>query len=721
MADRSGRCARTLSAGLLVALLVGLPLPQPAPAQTAPASLVADDVTYDAETERLTASGEVEVLYEGRVLRARRIVYDTRSEEIRVTGPMTLTDPGGVVFLADAAALSPDLREGLIEGARLLIDGQLQIAAAELRRTDGRFNTLYNTVASACVVCAENPTPTWAVRAARITQDEENRRIYFENATVELLGVPVAYAPRLSFPDPRVDRASGVLLPTVQQSDIYGLGVKVPYYRVLGRSGDITVTPFVTTGGAVIVEGEYRRRLRRGGFDLRGAFAIDDGLNDDGAGRGWFSAVGDYRLPRDFVLGFDVNVASDDSFLQQFDYSDTDLLTSVIAVQRTRRNAFLNVEGIRFQSLRDDEDTNTVPFVLPYATYRRVMDTSTFGRFGYNVDALGISREVGRDVFRAGGGVDWHHDWTAPNGMLLAATAATEFDAYQVWRQPGESEGARARAVPIVSAELRWPFARTTGRAQHVIEPAAQVVYSRYVGDENVPNEDSQLPEFDTTNLFSLNRFPGRDRWETGLRANVGVSYTRYDPAGWSAGATLGRVLRTQELDDFSEGTGLRGPHSDWVGAVSVDFDWGLTVANRALFDDSLAFRRNELAFGYDGPFGAVSAAYVFLEEDDGNPALGEQPQTNEFSLEAAYRVHPNWEIRGLWRYDLTSDSNLRTGAGVTYGNECAEFDLSVSRRFTSSNNVPPSTSIRFGLRLAGIGDGEARDWPARVCLTRGT
>lgn len=721
MADRRVRFARALRAAALAAPLVVLPLSHPAPAQTRPASLVADAVTYDEETGSLTASGDVEVLYEGRVLRARRIDYDTRSEEIRVTGPMTLTDPDGVVFLADAAALSPDLREGLIEGARLLIDGQLQLSATEMRRSDGRFNTLYNTVASACVVCAENPTPTWAVRAARITQDEKAQRIYFEDATVELLGVPVAYVPRLSFPDPRVDRASGLLLPTLQQSDIYGFGVKVPYYRVLGRSGDMTVTPFVTTGGAVILQGEYRRRLERGGFDLRGAFAIDDGLGDDGAGRGWFSAVGDYRLPQDFVLGFDVNVASDDSFLQQFDYSDTDLLTSVIAVQRTRRNEFLNVEGIRFQSLRDDEDTATVPFVLPYATYRRVIDTSTFGRFGYNVDALGISRDVGRDVFRVGGGADWRHDWTAPNGMLLSAVAATEFDVYQVWRQPGQSEGARARAVPIVSGELRWPFTRTTGQAQHVIEPAVQVVYSSYVGDQNVPNEDSQLPEFDTTNLFSLNRFPGRDRWETGLRANVGVSYTRYDPAGWSAGATLGRVLRTEELGEFTEGTGLRGPLSDWVGSVSVNFDWGLTVVNRALFDDRLAFRRNELAFGYDGEFGAVSAAYVFLEQDDSNPALGEQPETNEFSLEAAYRVRPNWEIRGLWRYDVASSSNLRTGAGVTYGNECAEFDLSVSRRFTSSNNVPPSTSIQFGLRLAGIGDGEARDWPARVCLTRGT
>jgi LPS-assembly protein len=186
-------------------------------------------------------------------------------------------------------------------------------------------------------------------------------------------------------------------------------------------------------------------------------------------------------------------------------------------------------------------------------------------------------------------------------------------------------------------------------------------------------------------------------------------------------GLTLGRVLRSEPLDEFAEGSGLQSAASDYVGAVSLDFDWGLQVVNRALFDTDLNFRRNELAFGYDGEFGLVNAAYIFLAEDDSNPALGDQPQTNEFSIDARYRVRPNWEIRGLWRYDVATNNNLRAGAGIAYGNECAEFDLSVSRRYTSSNNVPPSTTIRFGLRLAGIGDGQTRNWPERVCLTRGT
>jgi LPS-assembly protein len=255
-----------------------------------------------------------------------------------------------------------------------------------------------------------------------------------------------------------------------------------------------------------------------------------------------------------------------------------------------------------------------------------------------------------------------------------------------------------------------------------VIEPIGQVVWSTAVHEQqNIPNEDSRLPEFDETNLFSLNRFPGLDRSETGLRANLGISYTRYDPAGWSMGLTLGRVVRDTAIDEFAEGTGLAGRWSDWIGAVSLELPWGLGLVNRALFDPDLDFRRNEFALVYDGDFGAMRAAYTYLAEDDSNPILGPQPEINEFALDARVRVHRNWELRGIWRYDVATNSNLRAGAGISYGNECAEFDLSVSRRYTTSSSVPPSTSIGFAVRLSGIGHEGDERWPARVCTPRGT
>jgi LPS-assembly protein len=176
-------------------------------------------------------------------------------------------------------------------------------------------------------------------------------------------------------------------------------------------------------------------------------------------------------------------------------------------------------------------------------------------------------------------------------------------------------------------------------------------------------------------------------------------------------------VLRGTDLDQFPAGTGLDGRWSDYVGAVALDFDWGLGLANRMLVDEDFEFSRNEFTMAYEGARGSLDASYIYLAEDDTNPFLGSQAETSEFALSARYRVLPNWEVRGNWRYDAVSGSNLRAGGGITYGNECAEIDLSVSRRYTSSDNLPPTTTIGFGLRLAGLGASASnRDWPPRTC-----
>lgn len=685
------------------------------PAATLPVNLIADRVSLDQKREVLTAEGHVEVLYEGRILRATRITYDRRADRIEAEGPLTIIDPDGSILLADAATLDPELRDGLVEGARVLIDNQLQVAATEVRRS-GRFTTLHRTVASSCTICPENPVPTWAIRAARVTEDAEAQRIYFENATFEVVGIPVFYLPRMSVPDPRAGRASGLLIPRALQSDIYGFGAKLPYYIALGPTSDATLTPFVTTGGTMILEGEYRRRFTTGGFDASGAFALDDGLGG-GAGRGFITTQGAFALGRGFVTDFDVNLASDRRFLQQFDYTDADRLTSTVGIHRTRGKDNLHLGMIAFQSLRESEDTGTVPFVLPTLSYRRILqDPLAGGRLAYDIDVLGLLRRDGRDMLRGGGGLDWRRGWQSPQGVLAETTASAAFDIYQVWDDPEAPDRTFARILPEVTAELRWPWMRQSGGASDVVQPIVQLIWSEIVGNnDTVPNEDSQLPEFDETNLFSANRFPGRDRYETGLRANLGITYDRIAPGGWEFGMTLGRVLQTNPNPDMPEGTGLAGRWSDYVGAASIGYG-PATFAGRALFDSEMTFRRNDIGLGLHTEMADVNTTWVYLAADDSNPILGPQPETSELRIDARYRVRPNVELRGLYRYDLAANDPLRAGVSVTYGNECTELDLSISRRYTSSDNLPPATSVGFSVQLAGLGDPQRARWPDRVC-----
>ncbi|MEM8657989.1 MAG: LPS assembly protein LptD [Pseudomonadota bacterium] len=696
---------------LLLLLLLLLPLPLWAQTDERVA-LFADNIRYDDRSKEIVAEGNVEAYYQDNRLNADSIRYNTETGEIEAAGQIRLQTGDNTVLLADLAELSSDFRAGLITGARLILDQQFQVAAVEGARTDGRFNTLYKTVASSCSVCENSPTPIWRIRATNVTHDEDARRLYFQNAWIDIFGVPVLYVPHLRIPEPGVERAGGFLPPSFSSSNVFGIGVKIPYYQPIGDHADLTLTPFLTTGGAAILEGEYRQRFAKGSLEVNGAIALSDGLNDQER-RGFIELTATHALPDDFVLDVNLSRVTDRSFLGQFNFSDDDRLTSSISASRVRANSFVEIRTEAYQTLREDEIQDEVPFVLPLGTYRKVWHRA--GTFAFEAQVLNLGRVDGRDVVKGELTGDWNGTLTLGNGVQLTGLGTVDGQVYSVSDDPDFDEDLLFRTTPTIGIDLRWPLARSGGGAAHVIEPIAQLLYSDTLGDRNVPNEDSLLPEFDETNLFGISRFPGTDRREIGFRANTGISYTRYDPTGWNMGVTVGRVFKTRVDRQFAEGSGLRSRASDYVAAVSAGLPGRVQGISRALFDGDLNFKRAELEFDYTTNRFDVGTSYTFLREDDSDPILGLVPERQEIAFDTRYRVTPNWELTGEWRYDIAADRSIFGEAGVTFGNECVVMSFAVARNFTSANNVSPSTEFAFEVQLAGLGGG-GQGWPRRTC-----
>ena len=98
---------------------------------------------------------------------------------------------------------------------------------------------------TACEPCKAHPEwpPEWQVRAAKIIENQQTHIIYFENAWVDVYGIPIAYVPFASAPDPTVTRQSGVLAPFYTTQTSLGLSVSVPYFLALAPNYDLTITP----------------------------------------------------------------------------------------------------------------------------------------------------------------------------------------------------------------------------------------------------------------------------------------------------------------------------------------------------------------------------------------------------------------------------------------------------------------------------------------------
>jgi LPS-assembly protein len=182
----------------------------------------ADQIKYDYPNNSVAAVGNVQIYYRGSTIEADEVDYDQKEKRLVAKGNARLTEPDGKITYGQVIDLTDDYRDGFVDSLRVEGADDTRFAAERADRAQGNFTVLENGVYTACEPCQNDPAkpPLWQVKAARIIHDQGEKMLYFESATVDFFGLPVAYFPFMSAPDPTVKRKSGFLFPVLS----YGSG-----------------------------------------------------------------------------------------------------------------------------------------------------------------------------------------------------------------------------------------------------------------------------------------------------------------------------------------------------------------------------------------------------------------------------------------------------------------------------------------------------------------
>lgn len=678
------------------------------------AVLVADDVFITADRE-LVARGNVEVFQGGVRLEATEIRYDRVSGALTITGPIRMQDGDDMTVLASAAELEPDLRSGILTGARVVMNQQLQLSAAQMQRVNDRYSQLSRTAVTSCAVCDDGKPPLWQIRARRVIHDREERQLYFDQAQFRIRNVPVFYLPRLRMPDPTVERATGFLFPEIASSSDLGVGLKIPYFIALRDDRDLTVTPYFSSRTRTL-ELRYRQAFVNGNITFNGAVSRDD--LREGETRGYIFGQGNFALRNDFNLFFDVELTSDDDYLQDYGFSDKDRLDSQVTISRYRRDELIFGSLVNFDSLRNDESNSTSPSLIGDFYYERRFFPQALGgelrlRSNAHSHIRDSDRDIdGRDVSRFNTQAEWLRGWTIPGGARAETTIGLAGDIFNI-TQDSTTDQNQTQFTPYTAVALRYPMTRvdSTGATQF-LEPIAQLAWTGS-SQLDIPNEESTLVDFDDGNLLALSRFPAPDRRERGTVGAYGVNWSRFAPTGWQGNLTLGQVVRNRSDDSFTEASGLSGLSSDYLvaGQLKTENGWGLTA--RTLFDDSFDFTKAEVRGSYGHRRGRVSGSYLWLVED---PSEDRLIDTSEIFLNGSLNVDKNWVANADWRYDLIENRASTASLGMTYFNECVGVGFSVQRRYTSSSSLEPTTRFGLSIELRGFSALSGSNTHSRTC-----
>lgn len=690
-------------------ILAALPFVGPALAQEA-ATLMADSVSITADN-RLIASGNVEAFFDGTTLSAARITYDEATDRLIIDGPIFIKAADGTILTAESADLDPKLQNGLLLSARMVLNEQLQLAANRIDRVDGRLTQLTKVAATSCNVCDGRP-PLWDIRASRIVHDQEAQQLYLDNAVLRVRGLPIFWLPTMRMPDPSLDRATGFLAPSYQSNDLLGLGIRTPYFIKIGDHRDLTLIPFLSAETRTL-EARYRQAFLNGDIEVNTAVSRDS--IDDGATRGYIAYKGDFALPRDYRLNFGGILTSHDEYLAQYGYSSADYLKNALTVARIEPQSYVIGEVAIYHTVKNGEtDADIIPVVISFGTEKQHDYASGVLTLGVDSDLQlrygNGNTGADRDVFRIGAYADWTQSWVRPSGLVIEGDLELTADAYGFNNDPVNDTA--FRMVPTASVTLRYPMASTERDGSvNLLEPMLMVGWSDVIGD-TVPNEDSGTADFDEANLFSLSRFPGDDRAETGAQAAYGVSWLHIAPQGWNARFLIGQVVR-DEPADFTNSSGLSGAGSDLLLAGQMSLVNGLHVHGRTLLDGEWDIGKSELGVGWANDRIDLTAEYLWLPADlDENRT----EVTSEWALDAGYIVNDNWNVGLNGRYDIDAQSPVNAQILVGWQNECVKVEFSASRSYTVSTTLEPTTDYGLTVGIAGFGTSTTGVAPRRVC-----
>ena len=697
----------------------------PGPGPGDPAILQADEVVYDSTARVIMARGNVEIAHGARILLGDTVRYDL-DDRVVSAQEVTLLEPDGEVVFAESVKLSDDLRAGSIRSFRMLLADRSRLAAASAVRVEGNRTIMNKVVFSPCRQCIHQPDgpPLWQIKAQKVTHDQDAKLITYEDAWMEFFGVPVLYTPIFEHPDPSVARKTGFLTPSFGGSGELGARVDIPYYWAISPQRDLLVTPILTTEEGPALSTEYRMHTEGGKLRIEGSAAVTDRTESDGsetqdAFRGHVDADGQFNIDRTWRWGFRANRASDDTFLRVFDFDDDRFLESNAFVEGLAGDDYASLRGLGFQGQREADGGGTLPFILPEAQVALRGDRGALlgGQSFFDGSALGLTRTGGRDMRRLSATLGWERSLGDRLGGITDLTLAAHNDLFltnglapgsdRVDPAPGDAQGndTAVRVFPQLAVGYRMPLTRQSGLGQEILEPRVQVVAGpNSPNDSDIPNEDSRDFTFDDTNLFSLNRFPGRDRISAGQRLDYGVSYAVHGAGGGYASAFLGQSFRLNGDDAIPELTGGDGGLSDIVGRAQLQPLEELDLLYRFRFDESgFEARRNEVELRAGPPKLNVLLDYTFLSADEAEVTDFDQDREELFGR-VSTRFARRWSAFASHRRDLTNSDPLETAFGIAYHCDCFLFEIQAKRTFFEDRDVDPDRSILFRIGFKHLG-----------------
>ena len=558
--------------------------------------------------------------------------------------------------------------------------------------------------------CKKNDRcPPWSIQADKITYDQNKKQINYDNALVKVYDIPVLYFPKFFHPGPTIKRQSGFLVPHINNSNILGYSLQIPYFYALSNNKDFTFKPTLFDKDILMFQNEYRQQNKNSFFTTD--FNIIDGYkskksNEKNTLTHLFSK---YKLDlgfKDFIdssLNISFQKVNNDTYLKIFDTNivNTDLkpdnfdtLSSDIDFNLENEKFSLNAGFTAYENL-SALNSDRYQYVLPYYDFSRSFFKNNFGSFNFISQGDNIlkdtnslrSRMINNLSIQSNDNFTKHGFKNNFNYYLKNTITAGK-------NNINYDSSPNIKFMNIFEAISSFPLIDINENYVNYLNPKI----SLRINPSNMKSYKDENRQINNDNLFNINRLGLIDTLESGQNLTLGLDYRKenINDINKYFEFKLGKVLRTKDNRDIPSNSTLDKKNSNYFGKLTNNLNDNINLNYEFSVNDDLN-RVQYNSLGATITKNNFSTTFNYIEEDGviGSTNILENVTTFNFDKQnfITFRTRENREIDLTEYYDLIYE----------YKNDCLVAGIKYNKTYYKDRDLEPTEDLMLSIKLVPL------------------
>lgn len=683
-----------------------------------PISLEADNVEAQGQ-ESVTLTGNAEVSQGPQTIVADNLTYYRDTDRVVASGSVEMVSENGDYIASDSIDVHAPSQIGTLNNSEFKL--------AKSRKRDGKIDTVQiESRGSADVVNLEGEGLISMEQAKYTTCNEGNNAVMLSarsiqldqtagvgkarGATVRFQGLPIFYAPYISFPI-NDERKTGFLAPGIGSDEESGNIIDIPWYWNIAKNQDATITPRYYTDRGLQIGAEYRRKSETSETYIYGEILPDDDLFGDDRD---LLSVQHYQQFTDNLSGtINYNDVSDvdyfDDFRNNVRYFSATYVPRDASLYYASDYVNVRVRANEYQIIDPIIPESAQPYErLPSVTVSANLPEGPWGmKFGlgasYNNFSSDFRIEGTRTSLNSAVSLPLENIWGFVKPQIEFYHRTYSLDNVA----PGQEESP-SFSVPIFSVDAGIYLEKNSSwfgkGALHTLEPR---IFYAYAPDE----DQSDVPVFDTSqvtfnnfgNIFRGNRFYGEDRVGDTNQVTLGLTTRIIDneTGDERLKASFGQLYLLDDLEqNLRSDTVVESGLGDFLAEVRTESEGAWTTYGFIQYDhEENEIRTARFAFGYEPKDDArknVSVGYYF--------AKGFSRDVDQITLNANWPLSDRWQFFGSGRYSIEDSESISSTIGFEYNSCCWKLRFTGQERINNRDIDDKKTSVFVELELTSLG-----------------